>query len=204
MTNNTSTYTDILSMNVSWLMEDLEPFENQFNILESMVCTIAIFITFVMAIIVHRAFYKLMKRLPGRDINQIIFPYMVRDHPFKTLANVTIFDPQFLSSAVFKLGKHPKPCFQFSFITFQVFLSMFMGSYSLYTTVVLWVYPLNDLVGDIACYMLVYTRNIGLAIIQVHSFFVALFRYMCLFHVNLLLRFSLRSNVSVQSIFNGM
>ena len=77
MTNNTSTYTDILSMNVSWLMEDLEPFENQFNILESIVCTIAIFIIFFMAIIVHRAFYRLMKRLPGRDINQIIFPYMV-------------------------------------------------------------------------------------------------------------------------------
>ena len=78
MTNNTSTYTDILTMNVSWLMEDLEPFENQFNILESMVCTIAIFIIFVMAIFVHRAFYRLMKRLPGRDINQVIFPYMVK------------------------------------------------------------------------------------------------------------------------------
>ena len=65
-------------MNVSWLLEDLELFENHFNILESMVYTIAIFITFVMAIIVHRAFYKLMKRLPGRDINQVIFPYMVK------------------------------------------------------------------------------------------------------------------------------
>ena len=84
MTNNTSTYTDILSMNVSWLMEDLEPFENQFNILESMVCTIAIFITFVMAIFVHRAFYRLMKRLPGRDINQIIYPYMVKCRKPKT------------------------------------------------------------------------------------------------------------------------
>ena len=78
MTNNTSTYTDISTMNVSWLMEDLELFENQFNFLESTVCTIAIFITFVLAIIVHRAFYKLMKRLPGRDINQVIFPYMVK------------------------------------------------------------------------------------------------------------------------------
>ena len=65
-------------MNVSWLLEDLELFENQFNFLESTVCTIAIFITFVLAIIVHRAFYKLMKRLPGRDINQVIFPYMVK------------------------------------------------------------------------------------------------------------------------------
>jgi hypothetical protein len=75
---------------------------------------------------------------------------------------------------------------------------MFMGSYSLYTSVALWVYPLNDFVGDLACYMFVYARNIGLEVIQIHSFFVALFRYMCLFHVNLLLRFGLRSNVSSQ------
>ena len=78
MTHNTSLHTDILSMNVSWLLEDLELFENQFNILESMIFTIAICITFFMAIIVHRSFYRLMKRLPGRDINQIIFPYMVK------------------------------------------------------------------------------------------------------------------------------
>ena len=78
MTHNNSLHTDILLMNVSWLLEDLELFENQFNFLESTVCTIAIFITFVMAIIVHKAFYKLMKRLPGRDINLIIYPYMVK------------------------------------------------------------------------------------------------------------------------------
>ena len=78
MTHNTSLHTDILAMNVSWLLEDLELFENQFNILESMVFTIAICITFFMAIFVHRAFYRLMKRLPGRDINQIICPYMVK------------------------------------------------------------------------------------------------------------------------------
>ena len=75
---------------------------------------------------------------------------------------------------------------------------MFMVSYSLYASVALWVYPLNDFVGDLACYMFVYARNIGLEIIQIHSFFVALFRYMCLFHGNLLLRFSLSSNVSSQ------
>ena len=81
---------------------------------------------------------------------------------------------------------------------------MFMGPYSLYTSVALWVYPLNDFVGDLGCYMFVYARNIGLEVIQIHSFFVALFRYMCLFHVNLLPRFSLSSNVSTYSIFNSM
>ena len=85
MANGTFLHTDILAMNVSWLQEDLALFENQFNILESTVCTIAIFITFVMAIIVHKAFYKLMKRLPGRDINQIIYPYMVKWEALKTM-----------------------------------------------------------------------------------------------------------------------
>ena len=63
-----------------------------------------------------------------------------------------------------------------------------------------WVYPLNDFVGDVGCYMLVYARNIGLAIIQVHSFYVVLFRYICLFHLDLLQRFSIGSKVSIKSI----
>ena len=75
-----------------------------------------------------------------------------------------------------------------------------MGSYSFYTILDFWVYPLNDFVGDIGCYMLVYARNIGLGIIQVHSFYVVLFRYMCLFHLDLLQRFSISSKVSVKSM----
>ena len=75
--NRSLSHVDLLAMNVSWTPKDLELFENEFDFLVSMVCTIARFITFVVAIVVHRAFYRLMKRLPGRDINQIIFPYMV-------------------------------------------------------------------------------------------------------------------------------
>ena len=55
-------------------------------------------------------------------------------------------------------------------------------------------------VGDIGCYTLAYARNIGLGIIQVHSFYVVLFRYMCLFHLDLLQRFSISSKVSVKSM----
>ena len=180
MTHNTSLHTDILSMNVSWLLEDLELFENQFNILESMVFTIAICITFFMAIIVHRSFYRLMKRLPGRDINQIIYPYMVKCRKPKTLlVQETDISHQLL---------------------FQVSLSIYVGSNSIYTILDFWVYPLNDFVGDIGCYTLAYARNIGLGIIQVHSFYVVLFRYMCLFHLDLLQRFSISSKVSVKSM----
>ena len=80
MKNRTSLHTDLLDMNISWLLEDLELFENSFDLTISLVFTLARSITFILAVIVHRAFYKLMKRLPGRAVNQIIYPYMVRDH----------------------------------------------------------------------------------------------------------------------------
>ena len=64
-------------MNISWFHEDLELVENSFDLKISLFLTLVRFITLIFAVIVHRAFYKLMKRLPGRAVNQIIFPYMV-------------------------------------------------------------------------------------------------------------------------------
>ena len=65
-------------MDVSWLPGDLEIYENDSDPLELWLFTIARIITLIMAIIVHRAFYKLMKRLPGRAVNEMIYPNMVR------------------------------------------------------------------------------------------------------------------------------
>ena len=65
-------------MNVSWLPGDLEFYENDSDLFGSWIFTLARIITLLMAIIVHRAFYKLMKRLPGRAVNEMIYPYMVR------------------------------------------------------------------------------------------------------------------------------
>ena len=76
MENRTSLQTDLLAMNVSWFDEDLELWYS-FDLAISLVFTVLRVITLILAIIVHRAFYKLMKRLPGRAVNQIIFPYMV-------------------------------------------------------------------------------------------------------------------------------
>ena len=84
--NSTLIHADLLAMDVSWIPKDLELFENEFDFFVSMVCTIARCITFAMAIIVHRAFYRLVKRLPGRAINKVIYPYMVsKSVNFKTM-----------------------------------------------------------------------------------------------------------------------
>ena len=84
----------------------------------------------------------------------------------------------------------------FQKLFFQVMLSIFMGPSSLYLSLVYWVYPMRDYITDTGCYMFVYGRNIGLFIMQLQSFFVATFRYVCLFHDNFLLKFNLSPDVS--------
>ena len=69
---------DLLFMDISWQSKDLQLYDNQSGFLISIVFTFVRFITFVMAVIVHRAVYKLMGRLPGRAINQMIYPNMVK------------------------------------------------------------------------------------------------------------------------------
>ena len=87
MENRTALRTVGSAMNISRFNEDLEPLENQFDFITSLIFTVARLFTLILGIIVHRAFYKLMKRLPGRSINQIIYPYMVIYHiSFQLLA----------------------------------------------------------------------------------------------------------------------
>ena len=69
---------DLQAMNVSWFSEDLELYDNQYGFLESIGFPVARLVTLIFGIIVHRAVYKLMKRLPDRAVNQLIYPSMVR------------------------------------------------------------------------------------------------------------------------------
>ena len=55
---------------------------------------------------------------------------------------------------------------------------------------------MRDYIGDTGCYMLIYSRNIGFFIMELQSFFVATFRYVCLFHDNFLFKFNLSPDVS--------
>ena len=69
---------DLLALNVSWFPGDLVRYDYQYGFNESFIFTVARLVIMIMAIIVHRAFYKFMKRLSGRAVNQIIYPFMVR------------------------------------------------------------------------------------------------------------------------------
>ena len=60
------------------MLEDLKLYDGQYGFSESFCFTVARLVTLIMAIIVHRAFYKLMKRHPDRAVNQIIYPHTVR------------------------------------------------------------------------------------------------------------------------------
>ena len=72
--------TDLMAMNVTWSDEDLKLYENRLGYEEATIFTIAKIVIFAMAVVAHRTFYKMMKRLPGRAINEILYSHMVRVH----------------------------------------------------------------------------------------------------------------------------
>ena len=73
-----SKQTDLLDMNVTWSQKDLELYDNRFGIMEATIFSTVNTLMLAMGVIAQRTFYKMMKRLPGRAINQILYPHMVR------------------------------------------------------------------------------------------------------------------------------
>ena len=64
--------------NVSWFPEDLELYnKHNYSLMESVISTLVRIFTFAMGIVAQRIFYKMMKRFPGRVINQVLYPHMV-------------------------------------------------------------------------------------------------------------------------------
>ena len=74
---NNSKQISLKAMNVAWSPEDLELYENRVGLVEAAIFTTAKIMILAMAVVAHRTFYKMMKRLPGRAINQILYPHMV-------------------------------------------------------------------------------------------------------------------------------
>ena len=83
--SNVSFKSDFLAMNVSWDPNELELYTNQSSVTMSTIFTIILIITFLLGVIVQKAIFKLLKRLPQRAINQVIYPYMVKTFTIYTL-----------------------------------------------------------------------------------------------------------------------
>ena len=75
---NNSKQTDLMATDVTWSLKDLELYDNCIGVGEAAIFTISKTIVLAMGIIAQKTFYKMMKRLPGRVINQILYPHMVR------------------------------------------------------------------------------------------------------------------------------
>ena len=68
---------ELLSVKVTWFPKDLKVYENQVGVVEATILTIVMIILLGMAVIAQGTFYQMMKRLPGREINHILYPHMV-------------------------------------------------------------------------------------------------------------------------------
>ena len=82
---NNSKQTDLMAMDVTWSLEDLELYDSRIGVGEATAFTISKTIVWAMGIIAQKTFYNMMERLPGRVINQILYAHMVRTiHTFIT------------------------------------------------------------------------------------------------------------------------
>ena len=79
---------------------------------------------------------------------------------------------------------------------FQISLSAFVGPNLVYFTLVVWVYPMKDYIGEAGCHMMNSYRLAGAFGVQLQSLFVAIFRYICLFHGSSMRRVNLSPHVS--------
>ena len=75
---NNSKQTDLMGMDVTWSLEDLELYDHRIGVGEATIFTISKTIVLAMGMMAQKTFYKMMERLPGRVINQILYLHMVR------------------------------------------------------------------------------------------------------------------------------
>ena len=181
-------------MNVNWPHEDLELYENRVGFVEAAIFTTAKIVILAMAIVAYRTFYKMMKRLPGRAINQILYPHMVRT------INIT-FVSIYVPWAIFlDTPTYPNLLLTFpliiDYLYFQICVSLHMCLVTVYYVLEHWNYPLKNILGELGCHIVNLLRQTGSLQIQFHSFIMATTRYIFLFHDNLLQRYNLTTNVS--------
>ena len=99
------------NLDLSWDFEDLKLYDNQSSPIVATIFTLIAGVTLVLGGIVHRAIFKLLKRIPDRPINVMIFPTLVSitfQHKIRiliTFCSITIRKPQvstlFLSKEFF-------------------------------------------------------------------------------------------------------
>ena len=70
-----------------------------------------------------------------------------------------------------------------------------MGPYMIYFSMVNWIYPLKDYLGETGCYLMNVFRGAHLWEVQQQSFWISLFRFVFLFHGHVLQKFNLSPNV---------
>ena len=83
-----------------------------------------------------------------------------------------------------------------TYAVFQVLLSAFIGPNLVYYTLVYWVYPMKDYIGETGCHIMIFHRNAVAFGFQLSSLSVAIFRYICLFHSSSMRKVNLSPHVS--------
>ena len=79
---------------------------------------------------------------------------------------------------------------------------MLIVPYLIYFSISKWTYPMKDYIGESGCFLLTFSRGMYQYEVQLSSFFMVFFRYICLFQGKYLQRIKLTPHVSFIYIFN--
>ena len=66
-----------MPINLTWNVEDMALQTGHFDTFSGISLTLIAVVILLLGIIIHRAVFKLLKRLSGRYINQLIYPQLV-------------------------------------------------------------------------------------------------------------------------------
>ena len=90
-------------------------------------------------------------------------------------------------------------------IYFQTTLNCLMPFYAILMISKSLYYPIKDLFGEPTCYITTYVELFLLYLAQFQTFFITLYRYICLFHDDMLLHFNIHpkslAKIMVISLF---
>ena len=153
-----------------------------------------------LGLVVTRAVYKLLNRLGKRYINQIIYPSIVSYHIGGLDQSQFFFsnlESNFFRQHFNKLHVRIFYCILIiCFIFYQIMPAFIMPIFLITSSLKNFVFPLRKYTGEIFCYIFEYGSIYILVVSQYQSFFISLFRYICVVKHTLLMENNISIGVS--------
>ena len=166
-------------MNISVTEFDLEEYTPRITTWFCLVNNFCIILIYFLGVIVHRGVYRTFKRLGSRHIKLVVIPPLVRQY------SICYYTPWYYVFTIQVLGDVIIPIYLIAL--------MFKSCY----------YPIKDIIGEFNCHVMFLLEIFFVSLSQCHTFYVTLFRYICIFHDERIRKLNLNPRVCSTVLIAG-